>query len=161
MAVSSAILRLLRVLTLEEEQCERSLAVARGRLERLEQALAAVAARDRGGRRLIAASAGQGDTTDRLAGIEEARAAARGAEALAPWMREAEQEVAALREAYLAKRVERRQAETLVREAEAAQTLAAARRSQQALDDWYLNRRSGKAAERPAQPSTKWKVDSF
>jgi hypothetical protein len=41
---------------------------------------------------------------------------------------------------FLAKRVERRQAETLIHEIEAQDAVIAGRRSQQALDDWYLNR---------------------
>jgi hypothetical protein len=52
----------------------------------------------------------------------------------------AKREAADLREVFLAKRVERRQAETLLREAESRQALEADRRTQHSLDDWYLSR---------------------
>ena len=41
---------------------------------------------------------------------------------------------------FLAKRVERRQAETLIEETEAREAIEADRRNQQSIDDWYLNR---------------------
>lgn len=140
MAASRALRRLLRVLHLEEEQNRRTLEAALGELHSLERALQAAADQDRGGRRLIAASAQSGDLIDRIAGLEEGYTAARRAALLRPRIQESAERAAALREDYLAKRVERRQAETLVREAEAAEAAEAARRSQQSLDDWYLNR---------------------
>jgi flagellar biosynthesis chaperone FliJ len=45
-----------------------------------------------------------------------------------------------LRAAFLEKRVERRQAETLVEEAEARDAIESGRRTQQSLDNWYLTR---------------------
>ena len=51
-----------------------------------------------------------------------------------------EDDVAALRREFLGKRVERRQAETLIGETEAQEAVAAGRRGQQALDDWYGSR---------------------
>jgi hypothetical protein len=147
MPVSRGLRRLLRVLELEEEQCQMALAAAVGELRRLERAFETAAARDRGGRRLIAASAVSGELADRLSGLEETRAARRRAKLLAPWIEDAEQEVEALRRVHLAKRVERRQAETLVQAEEARETIAANRQGQQALDDWYLNRMHRNAAE--------------
>jgi len=76
--------RLLRLLEIEEEQSRAALARALADLERLEMAMAATAERDRGGRRLVAASASTGELADRLAGLEETRAARRHAAALAP-----------------------------------------------------------------------------
>ncbi len=151
MAISRAMRRLLRVLVLEEEQCQTALESALGELRRLEQALQAAADRDRGGRRLITASAGSGEWTDRLSGLEETRAAHRRKMLLAPRIDDAQQEIDGLRRAYLAKRVERRQAETLIQEAEARDAIEADRRSQQALDDWYLNRlhRAASKTDRP------------
>jgi len=55
--------------------------------------------------------------------------------------------VAALREEFLAKRVERRHAETLIKETEARDTIEAGRRSQQNLDDWFGNRMHRKDAD--------------
>jgi hypothetical protein len=51
-----------------------------------------------------------------------------------------ELEVAALRQEFLLKRVERRQAETLIGETEARDAVSAGRRAQQQIDDWYRSR---------------------
>ena len=146
MAVSQALRRLLRVLEIEEEQS--------GNLER---SLTVTRVRERSGRRLVISSAQSGELRDRLAGLEETRAARRRAEALAPRIADAEVEVTAFREAFLAKRVERRQAETLISETEAQDAVIAGRRSQQALDDWYLNRlhaaKHALNSEKPASSS--------
>jgi flagellar biosynthesis chaperone FliJ len=140
-AVARALRRLLRVLHLEEEETRRQLESALGDLRRLEHSLEAASARDRGGRNLVHVSAQNGELADRIAGMEESLAAARRTAALTPWIRDAEQEVSARREIFLAKRIERRQAETLVEEAEARAALQAARRAQSSLDEWHLNRR--------------------
>ena len=140
MAVARALRRLLRVLELEEEQAQGALEGALGELRRLEQARSLTLARERRGRAWVAASASSGRLADRLAGIEEARAARHLVGVLAERIAEAERGVAARREEYLAKRVERRQAETLIGEAEARAAAVSGRRSQQSLDEWFLNR---------------------
>ncbi len=140
MAVSRALRRLLRVRALEEEQARLELEAAMGDLRRLEYARAAATERDRRGRRLIEASAETGEAADRLAGIEETRAAERFTQALMPRIAGREQDVASLREEYLERRVERRQAATLIEEDEARDGRDRDRRSQQALDDWFRNR---------------------
>jgi len=117
MAVSRALRRLLRVLSLEEEQCRLELEAALGDLRQWEHALSATAERARGGRRLVQASARTGELPDRLAGLEETSAAIRRATALEARIEQAEREVEELRLAFLDKRVEYRQAETLIREA--------------------------------------------
>jgi hypothetical protein len=76
-----------------------------------------------------------------MAGIEEARLAVRHAEMLAPRIAASQADIDALRQDFLAKRIERRQAETLIREIEAKDAVDAGRKSQQALDDWYRNRK--------------------
>src|SRR5579859_2573232 len=140
MAVSRALKRLLRVLNLEEDQARLALESAVGDLAQLKRALSATTVRARGGRRLVVTSAQTGELPDRLAGLEETYAAKRRAEALAPRIVEAESRVEILRQAFLLKRVECRQAETLIQEAEVQDAIIAARRTQQGLDDWYLNR---------------------
>jgi hypothetical protein len=140
MTVSHALRRLLRIRDLEEEQIRLALELATGDLRRLEHAQAATVEQDRRGRRLVDLSVLNGELPDRLAGLEEQRAAHRFALALAPRIWDAEQDVAGLREDYLDKRVERGQAETLIKEAEARDALDADRRSQQSLDDWFRNR---------------------
>ncbi len=140
MAVSRSLRRLLRIRELEEEQSRLDLESALGELHRIESALRATAVRNRQGRELVTLSAHTGEVADRLAGIEETRLAERHAEALTPMAAEAEIDAAAAREAFLLKRVERRQAETLIREIEARDAVEAGRQGQHAVDDWYLNR---------------------
>jgi len=139
-AVSRPLRRLLGVLEIEEEQCRVALESALSEMIRLERALAGATERERSGRRLVVEGARSGDFTDRLAGLEEARAGRRGAAFLTPQIASAERDAGRRREEFLAKRVERRQVETLLQEAEARDGIAAGRRSQQGLDDWYLNR---------------------
>jgi len=152
MAVSRALRRLLRIRNLEEEQSRLVLESALGELSRLEHALTATVERDRRGRRLVDDSARTGQLPDRLAGLEETRSAALHAVALGPRIETMEDDVTMLRLEFLAKRVERRQAETLIQETEAEEAAAAGRRGQQALDDWYGSRlyREGAKAESAA-----------
>lgn len=140
MAVARSLRRLLRVLELEEEQASHALESAMEELRRLESAFRSNREREQRGRALVRASAHSGDLADRLAGLEEARLATRWAAALAVRIAEADERAAQRRQQFLAKRVERRQAETLIEEAEARHAEAAGRRSQQSVDDWYLNR---------------------
>jgi hypothetical protein len=132
--------RLLQVLEIQEEECRAAMELARAELERMEQALTQSRERERGGRRLVAASAATGEVTDRIAGLEETRAGKRIAAALAPRIVEAEAEVNERRREFLDKRIERRQTETLIQEAEAEDEIEAGRRAQRELDDWFLTR---------------------
>jgi hypothetical protein len=77
---------------------------------------------------------------DRLAGLEETRAAHRLVAVLEPRIEAKEEEVAELRQQFLLKRVEHRQAETLIQESEAREAIEAGRSNQQKLDDWYSSR---------------------
>ena len=151
MAVSRALLRLLRIRHLEEEQSRLALEAGLGALHRLERAQAAAAAQDRNGRRLLQAGIRAGAPEDRWAAIEESRSAERMAGALAPHVAAASRQAAVLRAEFLEKRVQRRQAETLVEEARTRERQQAERRSQQGLDDWFRNRmhRNHPAAGKP------------
>jgi hypothetical protein len=149
MAVSRAMRRLLRVREIEEELSRAALESATGDLNHLEAALATAEKRERGGRRLVAASVGSGEIVDRIAGLEETGAARRHAAALKPMIADMELVVTARRQEFLAKRIERRQVETLIRETEAGDAIQSGRRSQRELDDWFLSRtRRGGAGER-------------
>lgn len=148
MAVLRAVRRLFRVLEIEEEQKRQVLAAAQAELSQLRNSFAAARMRATGGRELIVSSAKTGDLPDRLAGLEETRAAQRSADFLEPRIANAETQVGALREMFLSKRVERRQAETLIHEAEAEDAIQADRRGQQSLDDWYLNNRLSGRSDR-------------
>ncbi len=141
MAVSRAMRRLLQVLEIQESECRAAMESARAELSRLEQAFAWGVERERGGRRLVVASATTGEVTDRIAGIEESRAAQRIAAALAPRIAEAEAAVHTRRREFLGKRIERRQTATLIEETEALDKVETGRRGQRDLDDWFLSRR--------------------
>ncbi len=139
MAVSRAMRRLLRVREVEEEQMRTALASAVGDLRRMEGALAATQVRERGGRRLIAASAVTGELVDRTAGVEETRAARHHASMLKPRIAAAAAVVTARRQEFLLKRIERRQVESLIRKMESEDATEAGRRAQRELDDWFLS----------------------
>ena len=147
MPVSEALRRLLRIRDLEEEQQRLALDAAVSELRRLELAYISARARERAGRGQIAQGVTSGDGTDRVAGMVEVGAARRHAKVLQPRIAAAEGEAARLREQFLVKRVERRQAETLIREAEALDAVEAGRRAQQRLDDWHGARVHGRGAE--------------
>jgi len=139
-AVPRGLRRLLEVRELEEELKKAALEEALSDLRLLRAALEEARERERSGRRRVTASAASRDVADRIAGLEETRAAGRYAAALAPRIAGKEREVASWRQEYLAKRMERRQVETLIRKAEAAAGVIAGRRGQRQLDDWFLDR---------------------
>jgi hypothetical protein len=140
MAVSRAARRLMQVRVLEEELSQAALESAVGDLRQMELALAAAEERERNGRRQVTASVNTGELVDRIAGLEQARAAIRHGAALRPRIAEAELKVARRRQEFLAKRMERRQVETLIRKTEAGEAVDAGRRTQRELDDWFLSR---------------------
>jgi predicted GIY-YIG superfamily endonuclease len=152
MAVSRALRRLLRIRELEEEQNRLALESAVGELNRLEHALTASVERQRRGRSLVQSSAQTGQVMDRIAGFEETRSAKLHAVALELRIEAKEEDVTARREEFLMKRVERRQAETLIQENEAREAIEDGRHGQQLLDDWYSTRQYREGAE--AEPST-------
>jgi len=158
MAVSRALRRLLRIRELEEEQNRLVLESASGELNRLEQTLVAAFERERQGRRMVESSARSNQLMDRFAGLEETRSAGLYVVALGPRIDAKQEEVAVRRQEFLAKRVERRQAATLIEETEALEAIEAGRRGQQALDDRYgsrLRHAGAKDTERPV-PAAAW-----
>lgn len=161
MAVSRSLRRLLRIRDLEEEQCRLALDSAVGELHRMEGAMAAANERNRRGRRLVEGSVRTGEVADRYAGLEETSAGDRLAVALAPRVEAKEEEVQARRQEFIGKRVERRQAETLIQEKEAGEALEAGRRSQQGLDDWYGARLYRKEAEAESFKSDREGIESL
>ena len=140
MAVNRAMERLRRVLELEEELRRTEFEAAVADLGRLEAALTATEVRNREGRRLVTASAVMGEIADRLAGLEETRSALLKSAAIKPRIAEAELTVTNKREEFLAKRIERRQVQTVVERNEKRELLEGARRTQRGHDDWFLNR---------------------
>jgi hypothetical protein len=140
MAVSRALRRLLRIRDLEEEQQRLALESALGEMQALERALEATTDRDRWGRELSQGGVRSGEWIDRQAGIVETGAAHRSAAVLMPRLAASEEEAAHRRAEFVRKRIERRQAETLIEQTEASDALEAGRRSQQSLDEWYRSR---------------------
>jgi hypothetical protein len=151
LAVPRFLPRLLRVLELEEEQRQSALESAIAELRRLQSALSAAVAGQQQGRRLIAASVQADNCEDRLAGIEQVRSAAGFEQKLLLLIPEAEDEATRARDEFLAKRVERRQVETLLEAAQAKSNLESLCRTQALLDEWYLSRDQGHEANRRLQ----------
>jgi flagellar biosynthesis chaperone FliJ len=148
MAISEAMRRLLNVRTLEEDQRKIALESALAEVQRLENALGAIRARERSGIERIGLSARSGDTADRIAGLVESELARHTAQMLRARLSAAVLRVAGSREEYLSKRVERRQVETVIREAEDAQVAADARREQQGIDEWFSAHRHASGTDR-------------
>lgn len=160
MAVSRSLKRLLGVLKLEEEQYEAALGEALGEVHRLERSDDEAEQRQRLGRRWISTGAAQGEALDLLAGLEETRAGERIQQFLLPLIETARENAEQCRAAFLAKRIERRQAETLLEQAESQEKIENLRRTQNSLDEWYLSKPSSKAARHegmPAHPRPKQK----
>lgn len=153
MPAARALDRLLRIRHLQEEQRRTALEAAMGEMRRLVEALAAAGRRDAWGRRLIASSVRAGGVEDRFAGLEESRAAHRHTASLLPRIADAKDGIEALREQFLASRVERRQVETLIEEASALRAIEEGRRSQQAIDDAYGFRRRSLPSRQPGHKS--------
>ncbi len=147
MAVSRGLLRLFEVRGLEEELSQAALEEALRDLRFLEAALEVVRERERSGRRHVTASAASTDAADRIAGLEETRAASCRVMALKPRIAEMEAEVAERRAEFLEKRMERLQVETLIQKTKAADAIVAGRRAQREIDDWFL-----REAERSMAP---------
>jgi hypothetical protein len=138
LAVSKAIRRLLHLLNMEEEMNRRQLEAARVKLAQLETALKAAGQQERSGRQLFNSGVLSEVLPDRLAGLEEVHAAIRLGAFLQQNIELATSQFNERREEYFAKRLERRQAETLVEAAEATHKIEVNRKSQHALDEWYL-----------------------
>jgi len=147
LAVSKAIRRLLHLLNMEEEMHRRELESAQGELTQLESALMAAGQQERRGRQLVNSGVLSEDLPDRLTGLEEAHAGSRLGSFLQQHIEVAILQVNERREEYLAKRLERRQAETLVEAAEAMDKVEVNRKSQQALDEWYLTGRPSEKSD--------------
>lgn len=133
--------RVLRIRQMEEDEGRRRLDLAIAELSQLELELRRAKQRESAGRSLVAASAASGEIADRIAGMEESRSASRSAVALASRIRTAEDSLALLRRDYLSRRTSRLQAEALAETERAREAAINLRHGQQALDDWYLNRR--------------------
>jgi hypothetical protein len=145
--VSRALRRLLRLRELEEEQNKAALESALGESRALESALRAAHARERAGRVLIGSGAHRADPIERVGGLVEAEAGRHAVGVLAPRVATAARRAAALREEYLAVRVERRQVDTVIHEAEEREAVQQSRKEQQNLDELFGVRRHARYAD--------------
>jgi hypothetical protein len=140
MAASRAMCRLLHVLEMQEEQRLAEMEGALADLKRLEHELTVAIEQDCAGRRRISASAETGEIIDRLSGLEQSREALRQTGILKPRIAESQEVANTRRGDFLSKRVERRQAKTVVENLEAVDGTKATRREQRDLDDWFLGK---------------------
>jgi flagellar biosynthesis chaperone FliJ len=141
MARSRILERVLRIRHLEEEQHRQAVASAMSELRILETALSASATRQRQGRIQVAEGVAADDLVGRHAGLIESRNATRQSAVLARWAAVSTARAEIVRSQWIGKRVERKQAETLVHAAASQSVVEEVRRGQQTADQWYLVRR--------------------
>ena len=122
---------------LEEQDHATVLESARAELQQIDDALQQTSVRKMSARSLIEKSMGTGKTRDWIAGHAEIDSAERVRTILKKRKHLAEQRVESAQARYLAKRIESRQAETLLRAALHREEKAAQRRNQSALDEWF------------------------
>lgn len=144
MAVSRSLRRLLQLRQAEEEHRKAQLHLAILELSKLQYSLRLAYAQAQRGRALLAESIRTGDMEGRLSGMNEIDGAERRAHFVSAEIRAMEIAVEKLRGEFLAKRMERRQAGSLVESAMVREDLDQKRRSQTALDDWFQTRKSSK-----------------
>ena len=141
MSASHSLRRLHSIREAEERQRRNLMELAVAELRRLENALKNTFKRSRQARALLASGVRSGDPMDRIAALEEMRAAERLAQILTARIDVAQKQAAAIRQEFLAKRIERRQVETLLEAANAQEAIETNRKSQSALDDWHSAKR--------------------
>jgi hypothetical protein len=148
MAVSKAVRRLLRVRELEETLHRRELESVQSELAQLELALRAAGERRLAGWHLVASGVQSEDLCDRLAGMGEVQAGSLFGAVVKQRIHQSTLVAEEMRTALLNKRVEHKQAEMLIKAAEAREAIETDRRTQQSLDDWYLTRIPGERPEK-------------
>jgi flagellar export protein FliJ len=121
----------------QERQCRTLMEMALADQYRLQEKLKAVHKRRVWARTLLAASVMSGEVDDRLACLEEIGACERLSAVVKKKVEAAEQQVLKLRQEYLAKRIERRQVESLLETAQIKETAEANRKEQKLLDEWH------------------------
>jgi flagellar biosynthesis chaperone FliJ len=152
MPVSRSLRRLFRIRELEEEQSRLALDASLSELRRLEAALRGAEQQRRRATQTVNQGVCAGSLAERMAGLEEEASSERLSSALGLWIEELHAKINALREVYRVKSLQRRQAETLVDEAEARSRMDAARHEQAGLDDWYGNRTHARKGDEPRDP---------
>ncbi|HEY2472139.1 MAG TPA: hypothetical protein VGI45_30410 [Terracidiphilus sp.] len=141
MQLSKALERLHSVRKIEEQQQEAELNEVTAELYRLRGMLDRVHQRIETARALASASIGNGMIEDRFSALEETVLLGRLATVLVKKVKLADQRLLEARAQLLAKRIERRQVETLLDAAQRQVEKDENRKSQQSLDEWYRLRR--------------------
>lgn len=137
MAQATTFDRLLLLRRREEELHSQEMTECYGEQRAIEAAIRLSADRVTRAYRLIAASARSGDLTDRVAALAALEIERRAAPALSLRLAAASQAVELARISLKAKRVEVKQVETLLADKGIERARTAARRDQQAMDEWY------------------------
>lgn len=144
MADSQTLRRLHGIREAEERQSRAHMESALAELRRLENALTNTFKRGKEARALVAASVWSDEQVDRIAALQELATAERLEKILVPRIAVAQTQVETIRQEFLAKRIERRQVESLLDAANAQQAIEANRKGQTLLDDWHNAQRTRK-----------------
>jgi len=128
---------LIQLRQIEEERQASVLEASTAQLRQLNEALKQTRIREAAGRGLVEKSIQTGETQDRLAGLAEIASATRARNIVMRWKHQAEENLEGIRQHYIAKRIETRQAETLLRAASESEAQEQQRRGQSALDEWH------------------------
>ena len=153
MPVSNSLKRLLRIRDLEQEQHRIALESALTELRSLEAALAGATERERTGRVGFSAGVHTGEFLTRHSALAESSIGGRHIRTLSPALSRAEAEAMRRRQVFLHKRMELRQAETLIEEAASAGAIEQTRQGQRAHDEWFLSRTLRAARESASESS--------
>ena len=147
---ASQIRRLCTLRRLEEQHRATLLEEVKQRLQGIDEALKQSGEQRNDGRALVTESVVRGCVEDRVAGLEEIENAKRRLRALLIARTRSERQLVQSRDEFLAKRTERRQADTVLDAARREEARTAERRSQSELDDWHRmthHRRAALATE--------------
>lgn len=134
---ASQIRRLCTLRRLEEQHRATLLEEVKQRLQGIDEALKQSGEQRNDGRALVTESVVRGCVEDRVAGLEEIENAKRRLRALLIARTRSERQLVQSRDEFLAKRTERRQADTVLDAARREEARTAERRSQSELDDWH------------------------
>lgn len=148
MARTDRLRHLFQLRQIEEENQASVLEAAAAELKRLHEALALTRIREAAGRSLVEEGIRTGEMQDRLAGFAEVDSATRVRSVVTKRKRQAEGNLERIRQQYLAKRMETRQVETLLRAAAEHEAHEQQRRSQSALDEWHRMLQRRQAGDR-------------
>jgi hypothetical protein len=141
MGISRGLRRLYELRQIEELQKASLFESAIAELRQLETALEVASTREGSGRALVSRSVMSGETQDRIFAVEEIAIAVRISTVLKARVRAANENIQRIRDEFLHKRLEKRQAETLLESALEREASLEQRKMQLALDEWTRLRR--------------------